>query len=46
MWGASMMEEYAELEMEVIVFDREDVITTSVGDPTLPEVPVPESTGG
>ena len=46
MWGASMMEKDTELEMKVIVFDREDVITTSVGDPTLPEVPVPESTGG
>ncbi len=46
MWGVSIMEKYAELEMEVIVFEREDVITTSTGDPTLPEVPVSESSGG
>ena len=41
-----MMEKYTELEMKGLVFDREDVITTTAGDRTLPEVPVPESTGG
>ena len=36
------MEKYVELEMEVIAFDSEDVITTSGegNDPTLPEVPI------
>lgn len=33
------MEQYEELEMEVIVFDTEDVITTSTdGDIPLPPV--------
>ena len=32
------MEKYEELEMEVITFDSEDVITTS-GDVETPEVP-------
>ncbi len=37
----SMMEKYVELEMEVIAFDSEDVITTSdKGNPTLPEIPI------
>ena len=39
-----MMEKYVELEMEVIAFDSEDVITTSGeggNDPTLPEIPFP-----
>ncbi len=37
------MEKYVELEMEVIAFDSEDVITTSGGlrnDPTFPEIPI------
>lgn len=38
-----MMEKYVELEMEVIAFDSEDVITTSgkgSSDPTFPEIPI------
>ncbi len=40
------MEKYVELEMKVIVFDSEDVITispagTTGDDPTLPEVTMP-----
>ena len=45
------MEQYAALEMEIIAFDREDVIVTSVtsvttptdttsSNPTLPEIPI------
>ena len=34
------MEKYEKLEMEVIEFDTEDVITTSVGDTELPEKPI------
>ena len=34
------MEEYKALEMEVITFDVEDIITTS-GDIQTPEVPIP-----
>ncbi len=37
------MEKYVELEMEVIAFDSEDVITTSGeggNDPTFPEIPI------
>ena len=37
------MEKYVELEMEVIAFDSEDVITTSGErscDPTFPEIPI------
>lgn len=30
------MEKYEELEMEVITFDSEDVITTSVETPEVP----------
>ena len=32
------MEKYEQLEMEIIVFDEEDVITTS--PPETPEIPV------
>lgn len=35
-----MMEKYEALEMEVIEFDAEDVITTSGGDIELPEEPI------
>ena len=35
-----MMEKYEALEMEVIEFDTEDVITTSGGDTELPEEPI------
>lgn len=35
-----MMEKYEALEMEVIEFDTEDVITTSDGDIELPEEPI------
>lgn len=35
-----MMEKYEALEMEVIEFDTEDVITTSGGDVELPEEPI------
>lgn len=35
-----MMEKYEALEMEVIEFDTEDVITTSGGDIELPEEPI------
>lgn len=35
-----MMEKYEALEMEVIEFDMEDVITTSGGDIELPEEPI------
>ncbi len=34
------MEKYEKLEMEVIEFDTEDVITTSVGDTETPEQPI------
>ena len=34
------MEKYEALEMEVIEFDTEDVITTSGGDIELPEQPI------
>lgn len=34
------MEKYEVLEMEVIEFDTEDVITTSGGDIELPEEPI------
>ena len=34
------MEKYEVLEMEVIAFDTEDVITTSGGDIELPEQPI------
>lgn len=34
------MEQYEALEMEVIEFDTEDVITTSGGDIELPEQPI------
>ena len=35
------MEQYAALEMEIIAFDREDVIVTSVTTPpTFPEIPI------
>ena len=34
------MEVYEKLEMEVIEFDTEDVITTSGGDVETPEVPI------
>ncbi len=34
------MEIYEGLEMEIIVFESEDVIATSGGDPTFPEVPI------
>ena len=34
------MEKYEALEMEVIEFDTEDVITTSRGDIELPEQPI------
>ena len=34
------MEKYEALEMEVIEFDTEDVITTSGGDLELPEQPI------
>ena len=34
------MEQYEALEMEVIEFDTEDVITTSGGDIELPEEPI------
>ena len=37
------MEKYVELEMEVIAFDSEDVITASGergNDPTFPEIPI------
>ncbi len=40
------MEKYVALEIEVIVFDREDVIITSVKDPTFPEIPVPQTPVG
>ena len=33
------MEKYEALEMEVIAFDAEDVITAS-GDTELPEIPI------
>ena len=35
-----MMEKYEALEMEVIEFDTEDVITTSGGEFELPEQPI------
>jgi len=35
-----MMEKHEALEMEVIEFDTEDVITTSGGDIELPEEPI------
>ena len=34
------MEKYEALEMEIIEFDTEDVITTSGGDIELPEQPI------
>ena len=34
------MEKYEALEMEVIKFDMEDVITTSGGPVELPELPI------
>jgi len=34
------MEKYVEPEMEVILFESEDVITTSGGEPMLPELPI------
>ncbi len=42
------MEQYAALEMEIIAFDREDVIVTSLttppdttsSNPTFPEIPI------
>ncbi len=34
------MEKYEKLEMEVIVFEEEDVITTSGGDGSIPLEPV------
>lgn len=34
------MEKYEALEMEVIEFDREDVIMTSLRDIELPEQPI------
>ena len=34
------MEKYEVLEMEVIEFDTEDIITTSGGDIELPEEPI------
>ena len=34
------MEKYEALEMEVIKFDMEDVITTSGGDVELPEIEI------
>ena len=39
--GEGTMEQYKELEMEVIAFDMEDVITTSTteNDPWTPDVP-------
>ena len=37
--GGIMMETYETLEMEVIVFESEDVITTSNPDTTGPWVP-------
>ncbi len=37
-----IVKKYEPIEMEVIVFDTEDVITTSVGgDPQSPYVPIP-----
>ncbi len=33
------MEKYEELEMEVITFENEDVITTSGGDTDMPWAP-------
>ena len=35
-----MREQYEELEMEVVEFDKEDVIVTS-GDPSYPGEPYP-----
>ncbi len=35
------MEKYVEPEMEVILFESEDVITTSGEDPMFPEIPIP-----
>ncbi len=39
MKGAMKMEKYEELEIEIIEFDNEDVITTSGGDINLPDYP-------
>ena len=34
------MEKYESIEIEIIEFDTEDVITTSNGDTELPEEPI------
>ena len=36
-------EEYEVLEIEVIVFDTEDVIITSPGDIDTPDLPIPNN---
>ena len=35
------MEKYEKMSIEVIFFETEDVITTSITDTTTPEIPVP-----